>query len=70
MNKDIIMTALFGVVLGIILGLILALPVMWLWNSVLIAAIPGIKEIGWIQAWGIMLLCQFLFKGVEVKTNS
>jgi len=43
-------------------GLLFSLPVMWLWNACLVAAIPGIKEIGWLQAWGIMILCGLLFK--------
>ena len=38
-------------------GLLFSLPVMWLWNACLVAAIPDIKEIGWLQAWGIMILC-------------
>lgn len=43
-------------------GLLFSLPVMWLWNACLVAAIPGIKEIGWLQAWGILILCGMLFK--------
>jgi hypothetical protein len=43
-------------------GLLLSLPVMLLWNLCLVPAIPGLVEIGWLQAWGIMILCGFLFK--------
>lgn len=43
-------------------GLLFSLPVMLLWNSCLVPAIPGIKTIGWLQAWGINILCGFLFK--------
>ena len=46
----------------VIFGLLMILPVMWLWNACLVAAIPGIKEIGWLQAWGILILCGLLFK--------
>ncbi len=46
----------------VIFGLLMSLPVMWLWNACLVAAIPGIKEIGWLQAWGILILCGLLFK--------
>lgn len=44
-----------------IIGLILALPVMWLWNW-LMPSIFGLTSITWIQAWGINILCGFLFK--------
>ena len=46
----------------IVVGFILSLPVMLLWNWCLVPAIPGINEIGWLQAWGILVLCNFLFK--------
>ena len=54
--------AVVGIGVVVFLGLLCSLPVMWLWNGCLVAAIPGIKEIGWLQAWGIMILCGFLFK--------
>lgn len=43
-------------------GLLFSLPVMLLWNIALVPAIPGLAEIGWLQAWGILILCGFLFK--------
>ena len=46
-------------------GLLFSLPVMWLWNLCLVPAIPGIKTIGWLQAWGILILCGLLFKPSE-----
>lgn len=51
-----------GVAIIVFFGLLFSLPVMWLWNLCLVAAIPGIKEIGWLQAWGILILCGLLFK--------
>lgn len=51
-----------GVTIIVFFGLLFSLPVMWLWNYCLVAAIPGIKEIGWLQAWGILILCGLLFK--------
>jgi hypothetical protein len=56
-----------GVAVVVIVGLLFSLPVMWLWNAALVPAIPGIKTIGWLQAWGILMLCGFLFKPM---TNS
>ena len=51
-----------GIGLIVFFGLLLSLPVMWLWNVALVPAIPGLAEIGWLQAWGILILCNFLFK--------
>lgn len=50
-------------------GLVFSLPVMWLWNLCLVPAIPGIKTIGWLQAWGIMILCGLLFKPSTSSSN-
>ena len=46
----------------VVFGLLLSLPVMLLWNYCLVGAIAGVASIGWLQAWGIMILCGFLFK--------
>lgn len=59
-----------GVAVIVIIGLIMSLPVMWLWNACLVAAIPGIKTIGWLQAWGILILCGFLFKNTSASSSS
>ena len=55
---------LMGITLGIalILALFFALPVMWLWNTCLVPAVPGIQEISWLQALGLYLLANLLFK--------
>ena len=62
---------LLGAAVGVIVffGLLFSLPVMWLWNACLVAAIPGVNEIGWLQAWGIMILCGFLFKNTTPAKN-
>ena len=49
----------FGLILFI--GFLLSWPIMMLWNGCLVDAITGVKEIGWLQAWGISILCGFLF---------
>ncbi len=49
------------VVLAVVFSAILALPVMWLWNAC-IPDIFNLREIGFIDAWQLMLLCSFLFK--------
>lgn len=46
----------------VIYGLIASLPVMLLWNYCLVGAVNGINDIGWLQSWGLMILCGLLFK--------
>jgi hypothetical protein len=54
------------VVLGIagllLLSFLLSWPVYMLWNGCLVDAVTGVKEVTWLQAWGIVVLCGFLFK--------
>jgi hypothetical protein len=54
----------FFLIVGIIvvLGTLFSYPVMLLWNGCLVPAVDGVKEIGWLQAWGIMILFGLLFK--------
>lgn len=59
------------VVLAVALSALLSLPVWLLWNIALVGAINGVNEISWMQAWGISLLCAFLFKSsMTSQTNS
>jgi len=58
-----------GVALLIGLSALFALPVMWLWNYV----VPfqfGLKEIDFLHAWGLNVLCGFIFKSSAYKTDS
>ena len=69
------MTAqLFGRILGVIaiqivLTLILAFPIEVLWNVALVPAFDGVKEIGFWQAFGLMVLIQALVNGVKVEAK-
>ena len=64
-----------GVVVMAIAGLVflsflLSWPVYMLWNGCLVGAIDGIKEVTWMQAWGLNCLCGILFKKtVEVNKS-
>ena len=60
---------MIGLAVIVFVGLLLSLPVMWLWNVALVPAIPGLANIGWLQAWGIMILCGLLFKPAVHTTN-
>ena len=51
-----------GLALIILLGLIISFPTMLLWNGCLVGAIDGVREITWLQAWGLIILSGLLFK--------
>jgi hypothetical protein len=56
-------TGFVGVIaIGLFLSFLLAWPVMELWNQCLVPAVDGVKEIGWLQAWGLQALVNLLFK--------
>jgi hypothetical protein len=65
------MAKFLGTILGFlfVLGLyavITALPIMLLWNYCLIPAIPVIKEITFLQAFGLKILFSLL---IHVSNN-
>jgi hypothetical protein len=65
--KD-VFEALFMIVgIVVVLGLLFSYPVMLLWNGCLVPAVDGIKEIGLLQAWGLMILFGILFKSTVTK---
>ena len=47
---------------ALFVSFLLAWPVMELWNGCLVPAVDGIKQIGWLQAWGLQFLINMLFK--------
>jgi hypothetical protein len=57
-------------VLILIIGLLISWPFMLLWNGCLVGLVAGIGPITSIwQAWGILILSAFLFKGSSVSTK-
>jgi len=48
-------------------GLLFSLPVWLLWNYCLVGAVAGVSQVTWLQAWGITVLCAFLFKSSSNK---
>jgi len=54
---------------GLFISFLLAWPVMELWNQCLVPAVDGVKEIGWMQAWGIQFLFGILFKTTVTKKD-
>jgi len=62
-----VLVGLFLFVLTVIvLGILFSLPVMWLWNW-LMPYIFQLPELSLFQAFGLLLLCGFLFKTSNVK---
>jgi hypothetical protein len=59
---DIIFIVIGAMAYILFAGLLLSLPVMLLWNGCLVGAVAGVAPITWLQGWGIMILCGFLFK--------
>ena len=49
------------------LSFVLSWPVMMLWNGCFVGAIDGVKDIGWLQAWGLQFLFALLFKTTITK---
>lgn len=52
---------LVGIATLIFISFVLSWPVMMLWNGCLVDAVTGIKEITWLQGWGLSILCGILF---------
>jgi hypothetical protein len=60
------MNTVFAIVgaIAIVIGysFLLSWPVYMLWNGCLVDAVTILKEVTWLQAWGINLLCGMMFK--------
>ena len=52
------------------LSFLLSWPVMMLWNGCLVGALEGVREIGWLQAWGLQFLVNLMFKVNLSKKDS
>ena len=58
-----------GIATLVFLSFVLSWPVMALWNGCLVGAVDGIREIGWLQAWGIQFLFALLFRSTVTKKD-
>lgn len=54
---------------ALFIGFLLSWPVMMLWNYCLVPAV-GVKSITWLQAWGLFVLSNLLFKSTSSKNSS
>ena len=46
----------------LLISFLLSYPVYLLWNGCLVDAVEGVKEVTWLQAWGLSALIGLLFK--------
>lgn len=51
-----------GIALVVFISFLLSWPVFMLWNGCLVGAVAGVASVTWLQAWGLTVLCGFLFK--------
>jgi hypothetical protein len=60
------MEKLFAVLVGlafiVFISFLLSWPVYMLWNGCLVDAVTGVKEVTWLQAWGLNMLFGIMFK--------
>ena len=63
---DKLLIVVFGIATIVFISFVLSWPVMMLWNGCLVDAITGVKEITWLQGWGLSVLCGILFKNTSV----
>ena len=56
---------LFGIVIGLECGIVFI--AMLLWNHCLIAAIPVITEVSYLQMWGIYVLFNIIIKSTTLR---
>ena len=71
MKIGFILSAIVGfIALSVLLSFLFSWPVWMLWNGCLVGAVAGVSKITWLQAWGISILCSFLFKPTSVSTKS
>ena len=63
------MTLLVGIAGILALSFLMSWPVYMLWNGCLVDAVTGVREVTWLQAWGITILCSFLFRPTSVTKD-
>lgn len=68
MGQKVIGMVVFVVAVMVFFGMIISYPIMLLWNGCLVGAIDGVREISWLQSWGLFILANLIFK-VEVSTK-
>jgi len=58
-----------GIATLVFLSFLLSWPVMILWNGCLVGAVDSVREVTWLQAWGIQFLFAQGFKSTVTKKD-
>ena len=58
---ELLITVLGSIVFLLFISFLLSWPVYMLWNGCLVDAVVGVKEVTWMQAWGLNILFGILF---------
>lgn len=66
---NVLLTVVGGIVLILLISFLLSWPVFMLWNGCLVGAVAGVAEVTWMQAWGLTVLCGFLFKSTSSSSK-
>jgi len=60
-----ILTILIAVAFGFLLAAFYAFIVEYLWNECLTKAVDGVHAVSFWQAWGLIILSNLLFNGLN-----
>lgn len=55
-------TFIGAIVFLVLLSFLLSWPVYMLWNGCLVGTVAGVSETTWLNAWGLTILANLLFK--------
>jgi hypothetical protein len=56
-----LITVIGGIGFLVLLSFLLSWPVYMLWNGCFVGAVDGVKEVTWLQAWGLNILFGIMF---------
>ena len=58
---ELFITVIGALAFLLFLSFLLSWPVFMLWNGCLVDAVTGVKEVTWLQAWGLNILAGLMF---------
>ncbi len=58
---ELFITVIGALAFLLFLSFLLSWPVYMLWNGCLVDAVTGVKEVTWLQAWGLNILAGLMF---------
>lgn len=62
--------ALLGIIVyAFFFSFITSWLVFMLWNNCLVGSVAGVSQVTWLNAWGLTILCNLLFKTSAKKES-